>query len=143
MPAIWASCTAALAIFATTFATGAAEQTTGAPGSPHATATISGKQLPPPDPNAEAKAKAEADAQVKLQIAQMDNQTKIEVAKINGEVELLKAHITAPQQLLPEPEMQDGPGPDETMMHEQAEAPQFEQMEPMMEGPEMAGEYGQ
>lgn len=44
------SCTAALAIFATTFATGAAEQTTGVPGSAGATTTISGKQLPAPDP---------------------------------------------------------------------------------------------
>jgi hypothetical protein len=45
-------CTAALALFATAYAAGAAEriETTGTPGSPSATTTISGKQLPPPDP---------------------------------------------------------------------------------------------
>mgnify|MGYP000025131557 CR=1 FL=1 len=98
-----------------------------------------------PDPEL---AKIEADNQVKLQIARIDSDTKIEVAKINGEVELLKAQITAPpmidsSNIGAEPEMQgDGPGMDETPMHEQPEMPQFEQQDPMMEPQEMGGEYG-
>src|SRR6516164_6670065 len=38
------------AAFALTTASSFAQQTTGTPGSPDATTTISGKQLPPPDP---------------------------------------------------------------------------------------------
>jgi arylsulfatase len=41
--ALWAA-------FALTTASSFAQQTTGTPGSPDATTTISGKQLPPPDP---------------------------------------------------------------------------------------------
>jgi arylsulfatase A-like enzyme len=44
-------CTTALALLATALASGAAQiETTGTPGSPGATTTISGKQLPAPDP---------------------------------------------------------------------------------------------
>jgi len=91
--------------------------------------------------------KAQAEGQVKIQIAQIDANAKVEVAKINGEVELLKAQMMPPPNLMPaEPQhieppqmaapMQgmDGPGPDMSPMHEQAEMPQYEQQEPMMEG---------
>lgn len=81
--------------------------------------------------------KVQAEGQVKVQIAQIDAEAKITVAKINGEVELLKAQMQPPANLMPaiEPEvLGDGPGPDDTMMHEQAELPQFEAMEPMIEG---------
>jgi len=84
----------------------------------------------PPQTNPEAD-KAQMDGQIKLQIAQIDADAKIAVAKINGEVELLKASMTPPPNIMPE---MDGPGPDMTPMHEQAEMPQFEQQEPMMEG---------
>ena len=42
--------TAVAAFILTTASSASAQQTTGEPGSPHATTTISGKQLPPPDP---------------------------------------------------------------------------------------------
>lgn len=97
-----------------------------------------GYQPPPPQPNPE-DGKAQIEANVKLQIAQMDNAAKIEVAKINGEVELMKARLQVPAPIdaasFGEPEMLgDGPGPDNTPMHEMAEAPQFEAGEGMMEG---------
>jgi hypothetical protein len=41
---------AAATLFATGCISASAQQTTGVPGSPEATTTITGKQLPPPDP---------------------------------------------------------------------------------------------
>lgn len=76
------------------------------------------------------QAKAEHDGQIKLQIAQMDNETKLELARIQAEVDLATAHMATLAR------SGDGPGADNTQAHETAEAPQYEQQEPMMEGPE-------
>ena len=95
---------------------------------------------PQPQPNPEVE-KAQSEQQVKLALAKLDSETKIEVAKINGEVELLKAQMAVPPAInaaaIGAP-MQDGPGPDATPMHEQAELPQFEAQEQVMGDP-----YGQ
>lgn len=94
--------------------------------------------MPQPQPNPDVE-KAQGEMQLKLQIAQMDNATKVEVAKINGEVELLKAQMAVPPAIdAASIGMQEGPGPDASPMHEQAELPAYEAQEDMMGDP-----YGQ
>lgn len=100
------------------------------------------EQAPPqPEGNPELD-KAMADNQVKLQIAQLQSATQIEVAKIKGEVDLLKAQMTVPPAIDAQ-SFGEGPGPDDSPMHEMAEAPEYEAQEPMMEPEEpMMGEPG-
>ena len=79
-------------------------------------------EQPQEDPNA----KIASDYQAKIEAARMNALADIEIAKINAEKDLIIAGMASPANL-------DGPGPDNTPMHEMAEAPEYEAMEPMME----------
>jgi hypothetical protein len=84
-----------------------------------------------PDPMA---IKAQGEAQVKIETAHINAAADIEIARINARKDLMIANMKAPAEMLAAMPAPEGPGPDEGMMHEQVEAPQFEQMEPMLEG---------
>lgn len=74
----------------------------------------------------------DADRQTKIETAQIAAQGKVEAERVRGEYELRKHMMSLPAEMAAALE---GPGADETSMHENAEQPSYE----MMEG----GEYGQ
>lgn len=101
-------------------------------------------QQAPEQPQEDPNAKLMADYQAKIDAAKINAEADIEIAKINAEKDLIIAGMAAPT-ALEEPQMEpemDGPGPDDMPMHEMAEAPEYEAMEPMMEGEQPEEPYG-